>query len=501
MSNIKKLAGQTLWYGVSAIGARFIGYLQVPLLTYSPNVSMADFGKQGLLYSLIPVLNAIFTYGFETAYFRFASREQNKDSIYSTAFLSLFMSTLVFSFILWQFQGSLTAFTGLTDIPQLMQLGIFLIALDALSTIPFARLRQQDRPRKYAFVKVAGIFIQLALTWFFLYPCHSIVSKNPDSPLRLIYNIHQNPIYYVVLANLVQSIFTLVLLGKEISEVKFRFNSSLWKEMIVYSLPLVLVNLGGIVNETMDRIMLRAWVPGSEEFKQSQVGIYNACYKISILITLFVQAFKMGAEPFFFKQAEGQSPQRTYARVMKFFVIVLTFMFLAITLFLPIWQIMIKDKYRVGLGVVPILVFANIFLGIYYNLSIWYKLSNKTIAGTYITVIGVVITLIVNYLFVPRFGYMASAWATFLCYGTMVVVSYKWGQKEYPVPYAWKKLVAFMVIVAILYFIHKGLTALWSNTFFSLALGAVLLAVYGRFLLLVEKKEFQKFPIVGKYIK
>ena len=501
MSNIKKLAGQTLWYGVSAIGARFIGYLLTPVLTYSNNITVADFGRMGLIYALIPVLNAVFTYGFETAYFRFASRDQYKNSLYNTAFLSLVFSTVVFTCILWQFQGAMASFAGLTDFPELVQLAVFLIALDALSTIPFARLRQQERPKKYAFIKTAGVILHLSLSWFFVNTCHDIVAKNPNHPLSLIYDINKNPIYYVVLANLIQAIFTFVLLSKELSEIRFRINPSLWKEMLAYSLPLLIVNLGGIVNETFDRIMLRAWVPGSETFKDQQVGIYNACYKLSILITLFVQAFKMGAEPFFFKQAEGQSPQRTYARVMKFFVIVLTFMFLVITLFMPIWQIMIHPKYRSGLSVVPILVFANLFLGIYYNLSIWYKLSNKTLAGTYITFIGVGVTCVINYFFIPHFGYVASAWATFLCYGTMMTLSYKWGQKAYPVPYAWKKLVAFMVIVALLYFIHYGLTRLWHNTVFSLALGTLLVLVYGRFLLLVEKKEFQKLPVVGKFIK
>jgi O-antigen/teichoic acid export membrane protein len=186
---------------------------------------------------------------------------------------------------------------------------------------------------------------------------------------------------------------------------------------------------------------------------------------------------------------------------MKFFVIVLSFMFLVVALYLPIWQYMVGEKYRVGLSVVPLLLLANIFLGIYYNLSIWYKLGNKTIAGTYITLIGSAITLLINYLFIPRFGYMASAWATFLCYGTMMVISYTWGQKEYPIPYVWKKLVAYLVIVVLLYFIHKGAIWAWPNLYFSLAFATFLLLIYGRFLLLVEKTEFQKFPVVGKFIK
>lgn len=501
LSNIKKLAGQTLWYGVSSIGARFIGYLLTPLLTYSPNVSVADFGKQGLIYAVIPVLNALFTYGFETAYFRFASKDEYKSSIYNTTFISLLCSTALFSFLLWQNQAFLAQLTGLTNIPEIIQLSIFIVALDTLNVIPFARLRQQDRPVKFAFVRVTSILINVVLVWFFVNYCHNVLTKNPQHPLRLIYDVNKNPVVYVVLANLIQSLFTLVLLSKEILEVRLKFNVQLWKAMMVYSLPLVIVGLGGIINETFDRLMLRAWLSGSALFKDEQVGIYNACYKLSILITLFIQAFKMGAEPFFFKQAEGLNPQRTYARVMKFFVIILSFMFLVVTLYLPIWQFMVGKQYRGGLSIVPILLLANIFLGIYYNLSIWYKLGNKTIAGTYITLIGSGITLLVNYLFIPRFGYMASAWATFLCYGAMMVISYMWGQKEYPIPYAWKKLVAYLVIVILLYFIHKGAIWAWSNLYFSLGFGTILLFIYARFLLLVEKKEFQKLPVVGKFIK
>ena len=271
--------------------------------------------------------------------------------------------------------------------------------------------------------------------------------------------------------------------------------------MMVYSLPLLIVGLGGIVNETFDRLMLNKWLPGTQELKEGQVGIYNACYKLSILITLFIQAFKMGAEPFFFKQAESGSPQRTYARVMKFFVIVITLMFLIVALYIPIWQYFIGAQYRVGLAVVPILLLANIFLGIYYNLSVWFKLSNKTIAGTYITLIGTFITIVVNYFFIPTYGYMASAWATFLCYGSMMVMSFIWGQKFYYIPYAWKKLLAYMVIVVLFFFIHKGVLLLWSNKWFGLAFATLLVYAYCWFLLLIERKEFKKLPILGKFIK
>ncbi len=503
MSSIKKLAGQTLWYGVSSIAARFIGYLITPLLTYSSYVKVSDFGRQSLLYSAIPVLSVLFTfgYGIETAFFRFSSREEYKKSIFSTAFLCLFFSTVIFSVILWYNQTALAGLVGLSDIPQVIQITIFIVATDALSAIPFARLRQEERPRKYAFVKVSGIMLNLCLVWFFVNFCPNQISKNPGSWVTLVFDINKSPVIYIVLANLCQNILTLLLLGKEISMVHFRFNITLWKEMMVYALPLVIVGLGGFLNEVGDRLMLKAWLPGTAIFKDEQVGIYSACYKLSLLITLFVQAFRMGAEPFFFKQAEGQDPQRTYARVMKFFVIVISVMFLAVSLYIPVWELMIGPKYRVGLSVVPILLLANMSLGIYYNLSIWFKLTNNTITGTYITLMGTAITIIINWFFIPRFGYTASAWATFFCYTGMMVISFTWGQKKYYIPYAWKKLLAYIVIVVFLFFIHKAITSLWNNTWISLFTATFFMFLYIMFLLKIEKKEFRNLPYIAKYIK
>lgn len=501
LSNIKKLASQTMWYGLSSIAARFINYLLTPFLTYSHVIKTSDFGKMGLIYSALPVLNVLFTYGFETAYFRFSSREEYKQTIYSTTAISLFVSTIIFTVLLWFNQAWIGSATGLSNIPQLIKLSILVIAFDTLSTIPFAKLRQEGRPVKFAIVKILGITINMFLTWFFIGYCAGTLEKHPDSIVKLVYHSEINPIVYVVLANLVQSVFTLLLLFSEVRLIRFRFDTKLWKEMMVYSLPLLIVGFGGIINETFDRLMLNKWLPGTQEFKEAQVGVYNACYKLSILITLFIQAFKMGAEPFFFKQAESANPQRTYARVMKFFILVITVMFLVVSLYLPIWKYFVGPQYRVGLTVVPILLLANIFLGIYYNLSVWFKLSNKTIAGTYITLIGTSITLVVNYFFIPTFGYMASAWATFLCYGTMMVLSFVWGQKAYYIPYAWKKLVAYMVIVIVFFFIQKGLTLLWGNIWFGLSISTLLVFTYCWFIYLVERKEFKKLPVVGKMIK
>jgi O-antigen/teichoic acid export membrane protein len=501
LSGIKKLAGQTMWYGVSSIAARFISYLLTPYLTRTSVLQVSDYGKMSLVYAAIPLLNVLFTYGFETAYFRFSQRKEYQNNIYSTASISLFISTILFSLFLWIFQSSLAGFAGIPEEPQLIKLSILIIALDALTTIPFAKLRLEGRPVKYAFVRICNILLYITATVFFLSYCPKILARNPDSWISIFYRTDINAVTYIIVASLLSSALSLLLLAGQIGSIKLHFDTKLWKEMMIYSLPLVVAGMGGMINETFDRLMLNWWVPGSITFKAEQVGIYSACYKLSLLISLFIQAFRMGAEPFFFKQAEALNPQRTYARVMKFFVITVTLMFLLVSLYLPVIKYFVGQTYWAGLGIVPILLLANIFLGIYYNLSIWYKLSNKTKAGAYITIIGAAITIIINRLFIKSYGYMACAWATFFCYGSMMVISFMWGQKEYRIPYAAKKLVAYIVIVVILFFIHKGLTTLLPNLLFSLAGATLLLFIYARFILFIEKKEFQKLPVVGKYIK
>jgi O-antigen/teichoic acid export membrane protein len=500
LSSIKKLAGETIWYGGSTIAAKLINLLLTPFLTYTL-ANTSDYGKNGLIYAVIPIFNIIFTYGFETAYFRFSGKNEGSQKLYSTASLSIICSTLLFTIILWLNRNLLGGAIGLEAYPLIIKLMIMIIAVDTLAAIPFARLRQEGRPRKFAAAKIVGILVNVFLTWFFVGYCHSHYAADHNSWVTKFYDPNLNPITYVVLANLIQSVITLLFLYQEILLIRFDFDADLWKRMMIYSLPLILVGMGGMINETMDRLMIRWWLPGSETFREEQVGIYNACYKLSILITLFIQAFKMSAEPFFFKQSEGVNPQKTYARVMKFFVIIISIMFLVVSLFVPIWKYFIGPKYWGGLGVVPILLMANVFLGIYYNLSIWYKLSNKTAYGAWVTLLGAAITIIINHTFIPSYGFVACAWATFLCYGTMMVVSFIWGQKHYRIPYAWKKLTVYLLIVSVLFFVHKGLNSVFENIYLHLISGALLLGLYMWFLSIVEQKELQRLPFVGKYFK
>ncbi len=498
--SIKSLAGQTVWYGVSSIAARFINYLLAPIITYSSIISVANYGRMNSIYAMLPLLNVLFTYGMETAYFRFIQNKTIADKVNNTTSISLLISTIGLSLLLWFNQSLLVNISSQQAFPHLITLSIFIIGFDALSAIPFARLRNEGKPRLYALIKVFGIIINVVLTIFFIKYCpYEYKKTGGNSWIVLFYQPNKNPIEYILYANIAQSAFTLLLLVKWLLPKRFSFDVVIWKEMIVYALPMMIAGLGYTVNETFDRLMLGWWLP--PQIAEQQVGIYGACYKLSILISLFIQAFRLGAEPFFFKQAEGKNAPFVYARVMKFFVLTITLMFLVVSLYLPIWKFFIDKKYWEGLKVVPILLLANMFLGIYINLSIWYKITSKTSAGSIITLIGVIITIAINWLFIPHFSYVASAWATFLCYGTMMVVSYVWGQKHYRIPYASKKLLAYLIIVVLLFFIHKALSSLWANTVYHLTIATVLVLSYLWFISRVERKEFKLLPVIGKYVK
>ena len=495
--SIKKLAGQTVLYGASSIAARFLNYLLTPYLT--AKLSGAGYGEMSLIYAAIPFLNVIFTYGLETAYFRFSQREGFKKDIYSTASISIFFSTIILTLLLIITRSFFAHVLKLDAHPEFITYSALIIAFDTLATLPFAKLRQMGRPKKFAAIRITSIFVTIGLTYFFISVCPKIIAHDPTAFIARHY-VKNYGVGYVIIANLIGSFVTLLLLSKELLAFKLSFNPVVWKAIMLYSLPLIIVGFGGVINETFDRIMLGWWAPvhGADAAK-NEVGIYSACYKLSILISLFIQAFRFGAEPFFFKQSEGANPQRVYARVMKFFVITITVMFLVVALYLDIWKYFIRNKtFWAGLKVVPILLLANMFLGIYYNLSIWYKLKHKTISGAYITLIGAVITLVINYIFIPYYSYLACAWATFFCYGSMMVISFIWGQKAYRIPYATKKLCAYIVIVVLLFFIHRAVIAYVDNYVLNISVATFLICFYLWFLIKIERKEFQKLPVVGR---
>ncbi len=499
MSSIKKLAGQTVWYGLSSIFGRFINYLLVPILTGILEVD--EYGKISTLFVIAAFLNVVFTYGMETSYFRFSSL-QPEQKVYNTVSTSIWISTVIFTAILLLFVSPIASFYELSKNPEYVTWIIWIVAFDTLAVLPFAKLRYEGRPRKYAFIKILNILINVGLVLFFFLICKKHYEKDVDSFFSGLYR-PEIGLGYVIIANLIASGITLLLLAKELFKFRFELNQKFWKEIMHYSWPLIIVGFGGIINETIDRTMLVKLLPGTTQQNFTETGIYSANYKLAVLIVLFIQAFRLGAEPFFFKQSVNENAPRVYARVMKFFIIACCFCFLGVTLFLDIWKHFMNvnkhPEYESGLKIVAVLMVAKIFLGAYYNLSVWYKLTNRNLTGAWITLGGAAITILFNWIFIPIWGYMACAIATILCYGFMMVTSYLLGQKHYRIPYAWKKLVAYIVICILIFGLHQAFLLLGLNPWINRIVGLALIGVFTLLIVNVEKKEFQRLPYIGKY--
>lgn len=502
MSGIKKLARQTLWYGIPTIASRFLGYLMnlsLPLIFAQPSVT-ADLTQ---VYAMIPFLNVLFTYGLETAYFRF-SQDFDQKKLYGTLSLSLIGSTIFFTGLLFIFKDNIAQWTNLDKHPEYITWMAGIIFFDAISTLAFARLRQENRPKRYAFARIAGVLMNILVVVLFLGIIPKFVQNNPDTFLGTFYNKNTGIGYYLI-GNLAGSILTFLILRKEFSQIHFRFDPILWKKVMHYAYPLIIVGMGGMVNDMLSRLIYQHVVDLPEQQAKHELGIFGNIYRLAVLITIMIQAFRMAAEPFFFHQSKDENAPRTYARIMKFFVIACCFMFLFISLYIDVFawffEAINKPAWVEGLNIVPLLALGNVFLGIYYNLSIWYKLTHKNMMGAMITIIGAVITIVLNIILIPRFHYLGAAIATFCCYLFMMITSYILGQKFYPVPYAKKKLIAYLVLVVLMYAIHVGLIYLWNNRWFNIGTATLLVLLFTIFVSKIERKELERMPFVGKFLR
>jgi O-antigen/teichoic acid export membrane protein len=455
MSNpIKRLAGQTAIYGVSSIVGRLLNYLLVPV--YTNYFLTHEFGVVVEMYSYVVFLIVILTYGMETAFFRFSQTKQEfKESVFSTSLLSVFLTSLLFIIFTSFYSQELANLIRYPENPHYVLWFGIIIGLDALVAIPFARLRAENRPVYFAVIKLTGIGINILLVLFFIVFCPWVV-KNDIGLITKAVNSFYNPemgVGYVFISNLVASIVTTLLLLPVMMRTRLSFSFPLWRAMLLYALPLMLAGLAGVVNEAIDRLLLKYMLP--EEIAMSHLGIYGACYRVSVLMLLFIQAFRFAAEPFFFAEYGKSDSKEIYARVMKIFVFTCLVIFLGVLLFMDIVQYFIGSDFRVGLDIVPVLLMAHIFLGVYFNLSIWYKLTGQTQYGAYITLIGAVITVVLNLFLIPRFGYHGAAWVHLASYATMTLVSFYWGQKYFPVPYAIGRLMFFTILALLIYFLHS----------------------------------------------
>lgn len=496
MSSIRQLAGQTAVYGFSSILGRLLNYLLVPL--YTRVFLPAEYGVVTEMYAYASFLMILFTYGMETAYFRFASKQNDSRNVFSTIMLSILISSAFFIFLFSLFSGSfaelLTKATSQSssDYQRYITWFAVIIALDAISSIPFAQLRLQNKAFRFAVIRIIGILVNIAMNLFFLVLC-------PKLPQESWLFSFYNPAFgveYVFISNLISSALTFILLLPQFKGMAFSFDKKLWNEMMLYALPLLVAGFAGMINETIDRILIKYLVPDKSD-ALVQLGIYGACYKVSILMTLFIQTFRYAAEPFFFSHSEKEDAKKTYARVMHYFVITCCIIFLAVMLYMDFVKYFIGEEFRSGLHIVPILLMANLCLGIFYNLSIWYKLTSKTQWGAYLATGGAVITLLLNIILIPKMGYTGAAWATLICYAAMMVASYIAGQKYYRVDYHLSPALSYIVAALFIYFFSNYLRSAFGQsvavvTFFNTAL--LLLFITGIWLAERRKKSYLRQP-------
>ena len=447
MSVLKKLAGETVIYGLSSIVGRVLNYLLTPI--YTAVFIAAEYGVVSHLYAWAGFLMILFVYRMETAFFRFGSKKEERGTAYSTAFWSVATTAVIFSASIVFFSGGLAELLGYPP-GQSIYITIFglVLAFDTLSEIPLARLRLEGRPKRFAFVRLANIGLNIFFNLFFLLFCPWAMEQGPGFFLHGFIEKTYSPgfgVGYIFLSNLIASGAMFILLLPEIRKVGRRFDRGLWRRMFTYSAPLVLAGMAGIVNEVADRQLLLGLLPGSMEDRLGEVGIYSACYKLAILMAMFTQAFRYAAEPFFFANADKKDAKKTYADVAKYFAIAGAFVFLTVTFYLDVFKHFLSSKeYWAGLGAVPILLLANLFLGLYYNVAIWYKLTDKTHYGAGIT-IGL------NMWLIPHIGFMGSAWATLACYASMTFAAWWYGQKHFPVEYDIKKISIYIGLALSLY--------------------------------------------------
>ena len=481
MSNpIRKLINQTAVYGLSSIVGRLLNYLLVPLYT-SVFTDPAHYGVVSELYAWVAFLIVILTFGMETAFFRFIQTSENKEQTYLNSLASVLgINAFLFAALLFFNDdiAQLMLYEGHNE--YIILLGI-IVCVDAISAIPLARLRVEEKSMRFVSIQITSILVNVGLNLFLM-----LYLFDPERP--------EEGVLFILLANLCASLVKPIMLYDSFNLSGLKLN---WKEiklMLFYAFPLVIGSFAGIINETIDRILLKQILYNPADIStlhtaESEVGIYSACYKLAMLITILLQAYRYAAEPFFFNQMKNEDRNVIYVKVMNLFVATVCLVFLFVSLNIDLFKHFIQNEaYWTGLKVVPILLLANVFLGIYYNQSIWYKLSGKTQYGAYIALIGASFTIGINLVFIPTYGYMASAWATFIVYALQMLISYFLGQKHYPIPYNVKKFFLYLGLAVVLYFL--GSLIQLERYFVQFILQNTLLLLYVLFIIKMERHAF-----------
>ena len=470
MANLKSLAKDTAIYGLSSIVGRFLNYLLVPIYTYVINASSGGYGVVTNLYAYTALLLVILTYGMETTFFRYANKEgEDPDKVYSTILTAVLTTSVLFIALVVGFLKPISTAMGYPDHPDYIWTMAATVAIDAFQCIPYAYLRYKKRPIKFAALKLGFIFLNifLNLLYFVFLPK---LGLNP-------FGIYDNGIQvgWVFYINLFCTAFMTIFFIQELKEFRHGFDWSLMKRMLSYSWPILVLGIAGILNQTASQIIF-PYVDKGED-GAAQLGIYGACIKIAMIMAMITQAFRYAYEPFVFGSSTERDSKETYAKAMKYFIIFTLLAFLCVVGFMDILKYIIGEDYRVGLKVVPIVMGAEILMGVYFNLSFWYKLTDQNWWGAIISAIGVAVMIAINVIFVPKIGYWACAWGGFAGYGIPMLISYFLGQKKYPIPYDLKGIGRFALLAGALFAVYW----FWLRTlpaWAQMAVGTVLLVPY-----------------------
>lgn len=448
MSALKSLFKQTAIYGLATVLPRMLSFLLVPLYTTQGVLSsVAEYGQVTIIFSYFVLFNVILAYGMETAFFRFYNKESNKALVIGTSSVSLILSTLFFVIIALLFQDQIANAINLKV--GYINLVIWILMLDALVIIPFAWLRATQQPMKYAAVKILNVAVNIGLNLFFLLMLKDLAANSVLFQAIYKPNFEVN---YIFIANLIASFVTLLLMLPFYVKLKFNFNTSLWKQMLKYAIPVLIAGVAFSINETFDRILLDYLLPAN--IAKTDIGMYSACYKLALFMTLFATAYRLGIEPFFFSHANTQNPQKKYAKILELFVAFGSVILLTVVVFADfIKPIIIRSEaYWEAMWIVPFILLANFCLGIYHNLSVWYKITDRTKFGAYISVVGAIVTLVLNFWLIPIMSYRGSAIATLSAYALMMLLSYYFGRKYYPIPYNLNKIGLYLILSSALSF-------------------------------------------------
>jgi O-antigen/teichoic acid export membrane protein len=446
VSVLKTAYKQTFIYGLATVIPRMLSFILVRLHTdKSVLQNVSDYGDVSVIFAYFVLFNVILAYGMETAFFRFLNKESAKEKVLSTSSISLFLTSLGFLGLGLLFQQQIADLTRINV--NYITLVVWILFLDALVIIPFAYLRAQGKPIKYSIVKLANVIVNLGLNLFLLLYLQALAIDNSiwDSIYEANFEVS-----YIFIANLVASGVTLLILLPFYFKIKYKIDSELWKKMLRYALPVLVSGIAFSINETFDRVLLERLLP--ESIAKTSIGMYSACYKLALFMMLFATAYRLGIEPFIFSQSKTKDAAKNYAKILEFFVICGALILLVVVVFIDILKgiLIPNEAYWDAMKVVPILLLAYLFLGIYHNLSVWYKITDRTKFGAYISVFGAVVTLLINVIFISTFSYMASAVATLVAYLSMTVLSYYFGRKHYPIPYNLKKIVTYLTLTIFL---------------------------------------------------